>query len=394
LKSIANNAEIDLISDRWKGKLESIREKLNSTVKKNWQEWEIPSEADSKWPGTTKTLHSDWWEARLSRQEEIDASIAAKAEFEYLYDKPYTDNRKVRVAGPFTVESLSPHRVLGVDENDELIDPQQQVGGGPDADPKQSFPQMILENLKTAGVQQAHKNDKIVFTSLTPWPGYLICGEGRYREGNADTGPEKRAGIFIGPEFGTVTRPDLVSAAKEAGDGDFDVLIACAFNYEAHATEFSKLGRIPVLKARMNADLHMSDALKNTGKGNLFVVFGEPDIEIQKADAGRIKVKVKGVDVFDPSSGEVRSDGPDGIACWFIDTDYNEESFFVRHAYFLGANDPYGALKTTLKAEINEEAWATLHSDTSRPFKRPKNGRIAVKVINHLGDEVMKVFRV
>ena len=99
------------------------------------------------------------------------------------------------------------------------------------------------------------------------------------------------------------------------------------------------------------------------------------------------------MDVFDPSTGEVRSDGADGIACWFIDTDYNEESFFVRHAYFLGANDPYSALKTTLKAEINEDAWATLHSDTSRPFDKPKSGRIAVKVINHLGDEVMKVFQ-
>jgi adenine-specific DNA-methyltransferase len=172
------------------------------------------------------------------------------------------------------------------------------------------------------------------------------------------------------------------------------VLITCAFNYDAHSTDFKKLGRIPVLKARMNADLHMADDLKNTGKGNLFVIFGEPDIDILDAGDGQIRVKVNGIDVFHPMTGEVRSDGADGIACWFIDTDYNEESFFVRQAYFLGANDPYKALKTTLKAEINEEAWGTLHSDTSRPFDRPKSGRIAVKVINHLGDEVMKVFRV
>ncbi len=258
---------------------------------------------------------------------------------------------------------------------------------------------MILENLKTAGVQQAHKGDKITFTALTPWPGDLICAEGRYIEGGSDeeesaAGPEKRAAIFIGPEFGTVSRPDLVAAAREAGDADFDVLIACAFNYDAHSSEFDKLGRIPVLKARMNADLHMADDLKNTGKGNLFVIFGEPDIDILDAEGGQIQVKVNGVDVFHPQTGEVRSDGPEGIACWFIDTDYNEESFFVRHAYFLGANDPYKALKTTLKAEINEDAWETLHSDTSRPFTKPKSGRIAVKVINHLGDEVMKVFRV
>jgi adenine-specific DNA-methyltransferase len=388
LKSIANNAEIDVIWDKWQARLEPLRESLNAALRKSWQEWEIPRSAEKAWPETAKKLHADWWQARIARQKEIDASIAAKAEYEFLYDKPYDDKKKVRVAGPFTVESLSPHRVLGVDENDELVD--MVAEGTPEYGAKQSFPQMILENLKTAGVQQAHREDRIAFTALAPWPGDLVCAEGRYMEGAV----EKRAAIFIGPEFGTVQRADLVAAAREAGDADFEVLIACAFNYEAHATEFSKLGRIPVLKARMNADLHMAEDLKNTGKGNLFVIFGEPDITVLPEPDGKLRLKVNGVDVFKPQTGEVISNGADGIACWFIDTDYNEESFFVRHAYFLGANDPYSSLKTTLKAEINEEAWATLNSDTSRAFEKPKSGRIAVKVINHLGDEVMKVFRV
>ena len=234
-----------------------------------------PREADAKWPDAAKKLHAEWWKARIARQKEIDASIAAKAEYEYLYDKPYEDKKKVRVAGPFTVESLSPHRVLGVDENDELIDGASEKEGN-DWGEKQTFPQMILENLKTAGVQQAHKADKITFTSLVPWPGRYICAEGHYLEGET----KRRAGIFIGPEFGTVSRPDLVEALREAGDADFDVLIACAFNYDGHATDLNKLGRIPLLKARMNADLHMADDLKNTGKGNLFVIFGEPDIDL------------------------------------------------------------------------------------------------------------------
>jgi adenine-specific DNA-methyltransferase len=392
LKSIANNAEIDVIWEQWQTKLEPLREALNTELRQSWQEWDIPREADATWSARAKQLHADWWQARIARQKEIDASIAAKAEFEYLYDKPYEDKRKVRVAGPFTVESLSLHRVLGVDENDELIDSVAESADG--YGEERSFTQMILEHLKTAGVQQAHKEDKITFTSLIPWPGELVCAEGRYLEGDAESSREKRAAIFIGPEFGTVSRPDLVLAAREAGDADFDVLIACAFNYDAHSSEFDKLGRIPVLKACMNADLHMADDLKNTGKGNLFVIFGEPDIDILPVENGQVQVKVNGVDVFHPQTGEVRSDGAEGIACWFIDTDYNEESFFVRHAYFLGANDPYKSLKTTLKAEINEEAWATLNSDTSRPFDKPTLGRIAVKVINHLGDEVMKVFKV
>jgi len=560
LKSIANNAEIDVIWEKYEQRLAPLRGQLSvaSGQKKTLEEWEIPREMPSNWSLTTQPLLTAFWEQRITRQKEIDASIAAKAEFEYLYDKPYDDKKKVRVAGPFTVESLSPHRVLTVGADDELVESGQcLVASEKKTDYKAQvtnhespdFALMILENLKTAGVQQAHKEDKIIFTSLTPWPGDLVCAEGRYEE-NPSPQPspqkgegakgEKRAAIFIGPEFGTVSRPDLVAAAREAGDAGFDVLITCAFNYDAHSSEFNKLGRIPVLKARMNADLHMADDLKNTGKGNLFVIFGEPDVEVvsglwlvtkdgrmvahydsvkelsglgsleeinrvgrenlsqlkelstgreiradkpdsagsgfsssehrggsgedgnrrisseskrserfvgrggniadsggsssglagsdnagtigrssgDQQDARRTKalsaiktlnpsdfplslttshysqVTVHGVDVFHPNTGEVRSDGAEGIACWFIDTDYNEESFFVRHAYFLGANDPYKALKTTLKAEINEDAWATLNSDTSRPFDKPKTGRIAVKVINHLGDEVMKVFRV
>ena len=392
LKAIANNAEIDVIWEDFQETLEPLCEKLNQVLGETWEEWEIPREVGEDWPQQAKDLHTQWWEAHIARQKEIDASIAAKADPEYLYDKPYEDRKKVRVAGPFTVESISPHRVLAVDENDELIDPLHAPGGPGGAET--DFVQMILENLKTAGVQQAHKEDKINFVSITPWPGHYICAEGRYIEGDQESGIEKRTAIFIGPEFGTVSRPDLVAAAREAGDAGFDALITCAFNYDAQSTEFDKLGRIPVLKARMNADLHMADDLKNTGKGNLFVIFGEPDIDILDAKDGRIRVKINGVDVFHPTTGEVRSDGAEGIACWFIDTDYNEESFFVRHAYFLGANDPYQSLKTTLKAEINQEAWETLHSDTSRPFDKPESGRIAVKVINHLGDEVMKVFKV
>ena len=391
LKSIANNAEIDTIWETYQTKLEPLRTALNAELGKTWEEWEIPREAESKWSDKAKQLHGDWWQQRLARQKEIDASIAAKADQEYLYDKPYPDNSIARVAGPFTVESLSPHRVLVVNEQDELVDPSQPKTPEHTTD-SADFANVILENLKTAGVQQAHKEGKLNFTAIVGWPGNFICAEGRYVEGENEK--EKRAGIFIGPEFGTVTRPDLVAAAREAGDAGFDVLIACAFNYDAHSADFSKLGRIPVLKARMNADLHMADALKNTGAGNLFVIFGEPDIDINEVEGGQIQVKIHGVDVFHPQSGDVRSSNADEIACWFIDTDYNEESFFVRHAYFLGASDPYKALKTTLKAEIDEEAWESLYSDTSRPFDKPQSGRIAVKVINHFGDEVMKVFSV
>jgi len=391
MSSIANNAEIDVIWEEFQARLERIRSDLNAALGQNWEEWEIPRDAETSWPEESKMLHKAWWEGRNDRQKKIDESIAKKADVEFLYDRPYEDKSRVRVAGPFTVESLSPHRVVPSSEALKL----DATFNGKSKLPKgfeelNDFTAMILEHLRTSGVQQAKKADRISFTSLNGWPGKWIAADGRFREGEA----EMRAAIFIGPEFGTVSRADLTAAAREALDARFDALIACGFNFEAHTSELNKLGPLPILKAKMNPELHMSDELKNTGAGNLFVVFGEPDIEWAFSEDGEIIVKVLGVDVFDPKTGDVRASGKDDIAAWFIDTDYNEESFFVRHAYFMGANDPYKSLKSALKAEIDEEGWATLYRDTSRPFPRPQTNRFAVKVINHFGDEVMKVFAV
>ena len=406
LKSIANNIDVDVLWEEAQGMLEPLRARLNSALGTAWEEWQIPRVADPAWPAAVAVDHSTWWAARIERQRRIDASIARRADIEFLYDRPYEDKSRVRVAGPFTVESLSPHRVVPADE-DELLDlPGAEgvasEGHGPSdagarrnrraATPPVDFAAMILENLRTTGVHQSQKADSIRFSSLVPWPGTYIGAEGHYTEGDA----ERRAGVLIGPEFGTLSRTDLVTAAREASEARFDVLIACAFNFDAHASELTKLGPMQILKARMNPDLHMAEDLKNTGKGNLFVVFGEPDVVVETVDdqPDMVRIRILGVDVFDPQTGDIRSGDTKSIAAWFIDTDYNEESFYVRHAYFLGAQDPYKSLKAALRAEIDEEAWATLYRDVSRPFSRPETGRVAVKVINHFGDEVMKVFSI
>jgi adenine-specific DNA-methyltransferase len=408
LKDIANNPQIDVIWEKWQEVLEPLRRQLNEALTTAFEEWEIPRDFNA-WLDTkdgqakvhlvtdkVREAHAGWWEGRIGRQKEIDASIARAADVELLYDRPYEDKARVRVAGPFTVESLSPHRVVAARE--DTLGADLAASGAitsrastPANMPEADFGEMVLAHLRSAGVHQQEKRDTIHFNSIAPWPGNFIAAEARYADGGA---VEKRAAILIGPEFGTLTRSQITAAAREASDARFDVLIACAFNFDAQATDLNRLGPLAILKARMNPDLHMAEDLKNTGKGNLFVVFGEPDVEILDAPGGEIKVKVHGVDVFDPSTGEIRSDDVKGIAAWFIDTDYDEESFFVRHAYFLGANDPYKSLKTALKAEIDPDAWETLYADTSRPFARPSTGRIAVKVINHFGDEVLKVFGV
>ena len=368
---------------------------MNSLFDTSWQEWEVPRNLSvlAGYEHLTVTpeanrAYFDWWEARIERQRRIDESIARNADVELLYDRPYEDKTKVRVAGPFTVESLSPHRTVPMDD-ESMVRDGAGTRSGKSLTNDANFVDAVIDNLKTSGVQQTLKEDRIEFDGVEAWPGQMVHAVGTFTE----SGRQQRAAICIGPEYGTLHRSDLTAAAREAADARFDLLVACAFGYDAHSSELTKLGPLPIVKARMNPDLHMAEDLRRDRNANLFMVIGEPDVKVTEDD-GRITVQVRGLDVFRPQTGELRAGDTKDIAAWFIDTDYDEETFFVRHAYFLGAGDPYKSLKTALKAEIDREAWETLYSDTSRPFPRPESGRIAIKVIDHFGDEVMKVVTV
>ncbi len=320
-------------------------------------------------------------------RDQIDAAIARHAETETLYDQPYEDKKTVRVTGPFTVESLSPHRVLSTaDDNlDGSVTERE-------AHRHQDFAAMILDNLRKAGVQNTKKGERLKLDTLEPYAGTWLHAQGEYTDADGKT---RRVAVSIGPEHGTVGPQQVKEAAKEAVQGvGFDLLLVCGFAFDPHVSEEAKrYGKLTVLPTKMNPDLAMGDELlKKTGAGNLFMVFGEPDVEITKQKDGKLVAEIKGVDVYDPTTGEVRSSSTDDIACWFIDTNYNGESFFVRHAYFTGADEPYDKLKRALRADIDEAVWATLYSTKSRPFPKPDTGKIAIKVINHYGDEVLKVF--
>lgn len=337
-------------------------------------------------------------------REEIDAAIARHAEFELLYDKPYEDKKKIRVAGRFTVESLSPHKTIA---------PKDQVGDSAEQDETATFIRTVLDNLHKAGVQNGMRKERLEFAApLSPYAGERIQAMGERR--NGEEGTPQRIGVSIGPQYGTVDADWIRKAAREATRGQgFDLLIICAFAFDSQAVKTTEefapsdpgdfatvqrelhMGKIPILLVRMNSDLAMGDVLlKKTGSGNLFMVFGAPDVDIRRTAEG-VVVEIRGVDVYDPTSGEVRSSGPDDIALWMIDTDYDSESFYVRHCYFTGTNDPYKRLKQSLKAEIDEAAWESLYQTTSRPFPIPeKHRKIAVKVINHYGDEVLQVYDV
>ena len=318
-------------------------------------------------------------------REQIDAAIRQHADTEILYDQPHEVPGTVRVTGPFTIESLSPHRML--------------PAAGASATNSGNFLTIILDNLRRAGVQNTVKEERLVFERLDLFPGEYIQAEGTF----AEKGASKSVRVSIGPEFGTIAPEWIQSAAKEAVQGSgCELLLVCGFAFDPHVQEQTEelkkeilFGELRILAVRMNPDLAMGDELlKKTGSGNLFMVFGEPDLDIEKQKDGWLIVELRGVDVYDPTTGEVRSHSPDDVACWFIDTDYDGESFFVRHVYFCGADEPYEKLQRALRAEIEEAEWAKLYSTRSMPFEAPKGGKIAVKVINHYGDEVLKVFPV
>ena len=444
LKSIANNPLIDDIWEKWQAVLEPLRTELNRLKATKWEEWEVPrkaldlwSENDAKiwavaysdqqplskrqealkalnhnlrraftldtlppepgdpWAENVTAAHTRWWEARIARQKEIDASIAARADVEYLYDKPYVDNcarprrGAVHRREPFTASRDAGKRTRADRRHRRRRGPAlarrcRSRGTGFRSN-RHRLPQG--RRRQTAGQGRPHHFRE---------PG-AVAGQFHRRERNLHRRRERPRTPRRDPDRSGIWHRRSAGPCRRRARGRGRPLRRAdrlRLQFRRPLYELGNLGSLKILKARINPDMHMSEELKNTGRGNMFVVFGEPDVEILDDGGPEIRVKVNGVDVFDPNTGDIRSNDTAGIAAWFIDTDYNEESFFVRHAYFLGANDPYKSLKTALQTEIDEDAWATLYSDTSRPFERPESGRIAIKVINHFGDEVMKVFRV
>jgi len=300
------------------------------------------------------------------------------SEKEILYNKPIVNKNKLRVSGPFTVESLAPHRVS---------DAQEMVSS-------EKFIETVIQNMLSAGVQTGEKGARLEFSNLEVLPsGPEIQAVGEYKTKDG----LKKVAVAIGPEFGSIDDDFILDAARVAKKFA-QLLVVAATSFDGSAASVSKeIEGVQVMKVKINPDLSMGDLLKKTSAANLFLAFGDPDVKIHKSKDG-IQVEVLGVDVYDPVKGEIRSSKEGNleydIAAWFIDTNYNDQAFFINHAYFLGDQNPYEKLKKALKADIPEELWDELNSTISRSFPKPKTGKIAVKVINHYGDEVMKVIHI
>lgn len=306
----------------------------------------------------------------LANDEEPDQEV--------LYDHPTENKDKIRVAGPFTVESLSPHRIS--DANEMLS--------------SEHFIETVVTNLLKAGVQTGRREERLEFANLDILPsGPEVQASGEYKTKDG----LKKVAVAIGPEFGSID-DDFIRSASRVAKRFADLLVVAGTSFEASAfAEPGEVDGLRIMKVKINPDLSMGDLLKKTGAGNLFLAFGEPEVKV-KTTKDQCTAEILGVDVYDPVKNEIRSSGSGDpeheIAAWFIDTNYNGSAFFVTHAYFLGADKPYEKLKKALKADIDEEVWDSLYSTVSRPFAKPATGKIAVKVINHYGDEVMRIIEV
>ena len=405
IASITNSERIDEIVSEYEKPIADILTAVRKEFGKEINEWGLQELSESN--PDNETLNR-YWTLNAEKKTKLDKCIYDAAEKTYLYDRPIENRGVKRVTGKFTVESLSPHRVIPPEAED--ADLLETLRGQPGHNGKKSpklvgkkilpksiengdakFIEIVREHLIRAGVENTKKGERLDFESLAPClRGSYVQFEARYRE----NGKQKRAAICVGPQYGTVTS-DLIRHASNEAASFFDILIVLGYAFEAHANEsLINTGRLQVLRVRIHQDLQSANRYEPGKTGNPFVIFGEPDIDFRKTKDGKLQVKILGVDIYNPATGEVSaSEAEKDIACWFIDTDYNEEAFFVRHAYFSGGGkDPLKKLKTTLKGEVNEELWATLNKTISRPFAEPASGKIAVKAINHYGDEVLRVF--
>ncbi|MCW5205511.1 site-specific DNA-methyltransferase [Desulfobulbus sp. F5] len=390
LKSIANNAQIDVIWDKFQEKLEPLRQQLNQILGENWQEWEIPRQAGEKWPPDAVHLHSEWWKQRIARQKEIDASIAANADSETLYDQPLQDKSKVRVSGPFTVEAVPSLYAKSL----EQIEQENQGSGESVTRSGETLRQTVWrdELLKT-GIR-AKGGQKIEFSRVEALSGtrWIQC-----KAETKEDSPQKALVVF-GPEHAPLDPRIVENAWQEAKNFRPDMLLFCAFHFDEKAAQDiddlkPELAGMQLLKVQMNADLFTDDLKKKRASNESFWLIGQPDIAVNQIAEGKYAVEVLGFDYYNPQSGKVESGGKDNIAIWELDADYDRRSLFPNQVFFpmAGGEDGWGRLAKNLKAEIDQEKIEDFRGTVSLPFAKGQHSRIAVKIIDDRGIESLRV---
>lgn len=390
IKSIANNPEIDVIYEKHRPKVETALAALNAAIKTSYEEWEVPFDPDPGWLEAAQKAHKKFLSVRQKRQAEIDESIQKNAPQETLYDQPENDRTKVRVTGPFTVEAVPAPTVEPL------------TGGTPAALPADDSAARTGESLRqdewrtqllATGIR-GRSGQRLSFARLEPLGGTRwlhACGE------TADDTP-KQVAVSFGPEHAALGTLQVEMALKEAQRliPRPEIIVFAAFQFDPEAAkdiDETNWPGVTLLKVQMNIDLQIGDLKKKRSSDESFWLIGQPDVTLnlitEGPDAGTILLSVNGFDYYDTRTGTVDGGGPEKIAMWMLDTDYDGRSLFPRQVFFpmAGKDEGWAKLKKSLKTEIDEEKIETYRGTVSLPFKPGKKRRIAVKIIDDRGIE-------
>ena len=318
---------------------------------------------------------------------------------ETIYDNPNEDNNKLRVTGPFTVETL---------QSFEPTPPDAIESGEAEAEGLQRFTERVYAHLQAAGIRNGIRNEQAVFARINPLAHDALHAEGYYTTPRG----EAKAYLHIGPQFGMVSRQSVNEAVKECrlrGDADWLVILGFAFESDIENRSIdTKMGGFMVTKVRMHDDLMQEGLIKKDKKAASFVTIGEPDINAEKQKDGSYIIEIRGLDIYDPIRDEVKPRSAADIAYWMVDDDYDGSSFMVRQVFFCGGDkDEFDKWKRglsdlvkqmtkkkveqTLKVEIDDEAFDRLYGFRSNPIAFKKGKRVAVRVVSQFGEESTKV---
>ena len=446
LRSIANNVALDPIFARWEPILDEKLAELNDALgqvdagtrrnmlakleakrkrkprrdypiteaderrwklpKDRWEHWEVPFDSDPDYPDALTERLEDYRKSWRGKMDEVNSCIAANADQEVLVDQPEVERGITRVSGPFTVEAVQPA--------EESLDGESPIGGAPgdmDTFPEdgafntdgpqnaESFRDTIIRLLRNDGVR-FQGNGKAMFTRLEPLSdGNILHAEGEWGpalgpdRGSEDPDNPRQVAVSVGPQYGPVTAKQVEDSMRTAFTRGYDALVFAGFSFDGTAQaaiEADPNPRVRMHMAHIAPDVSMHDLLKETRDSQLFTVSGLPRTKLKPLDDGEYTVEMEGVDIYDPVSNTIVSENADRVAAWFLDSDYDGRTFCITQAFFPDSN-AWDRLKRSLKSVVDADAFEAFSGTKSLPFPAGKNKRVAVKVIDPRGNEVMKI---
>ena len=357
-----------------------------------WKEWEVPFDTDPDWPPELSEALTDYRESWRAKMDEVNECITAASDSEELADQPEVDRKTLRVSGPFTVEAVQPAEESLHDDSPIGGEPEEELDAfeseGSESANAEAYLDSMIRLLRNDGVRFPD-NRTMEFDRLDPIEADVLHAEGAWKDDTED----RLIAVVFGPQHGPVTAMQVEECLPIASRRGYDDLVFAGFGFDGAAQ--AAIGddpnpRVRIHMAHINPDVAMGGLLKETPTSQLFTVFGEPRTKVELSEDDEYIVTMEGVDVYNPVDNMVTSEGSDRVAAWFIDSDYDGRTFCITQAFFPDKKT-WSKIARALRGVIDEERFENFSGTTSLPFSAGEHRRVAVKVIDPRGNEVMRV---